>query len=269
MPGGWWCREWAVGERRSTGLQPPWTAESRAVLVAESGFTALAVSAIAVCCSSNWYTLPLAVYAGITAVVLMAWLVCTTMDPAPPQQTTPADARYCRLCKKSVPGLDHHCMWLNTCIGSCNYPAFFILAWAGTLQHACAVAFCVAVATSTAWGRQSPPLTDGEYAHLAIAAACGAIGVACFGALATFHTYLRCFRGIGTYEWLVERAAARRKLELIREEDVARRVEQLKLRASSTQPAPDAEGVSITPDGPTVAEDGGGNVTASSGGVRE
>ena len=32
--------------------------------------------------------------------------------------------RHCRFCDKCAKGFDHHCKWLNTCIGSINYKYF-------------------------------------------------------------------------------------------------------------------------------------------------
>jgi hypothetical protein len=32
--------------------------------------------------------------------------------------------RHCSICNKCVMGFDHHCIYLNTCIGSRNYPLF-------------------------------------------------------------------------------------------------------------------------------------------------
>ncbi|RYG50260.1 hypothetical protein EON66_12030 [archaeon] len=42
--------------------------------------------------------------------------------------------RYCRICAKMVPGLDHHCSWLNTCVGKRTYAIFFVLVLAGTAR---------------------------------------------------------------------------------------------------------------------------------------
>lgn len=32
---------------------------------------------------------------------------------------------HCRVCDNCVQVLDHHCVWLDTCIGKRNYPQFF------------------------------------------------------------------------------------------------------------------------------------------------
>ena len=35
--------------------------------------------------------------------------------------------KHCRFCKKCILFFDHHCVWLNNCIGSLNYKKFIIL----------------------------------------------------------------------------------------------------------------------------------------------
>lgn len=36
-------------------------------------------------------------------------------------------SKHCQVCQKCVIGFDHHCLWLNCCIGSRNYTQFITL----------------------------------------------------------------------------------------------------------------------------------------------
>ena len=37
-----------------------------------------------------------------------------------------SNAKHCKICDKCIYGFDHHCKWLNTCIGTRNYKYFSI-----------------------------------------------------------------------------------------------------------------------------------------------
>jgi len=155
----------------------------------------------------------LTIYTLLLVAVLISWLVCSYYDPnedagcfCPCMKEAQKEKKYCATCKKHVPGLDHHCVWLNTCIGRRTYPYFYALAACGTFMstlHA-----VVAILLLTDW-------FDEEKAEDAVGSVVtykvlisivfvGAVAlIIAFGILFGFHTML-LFKKKGTYAWLLD-----------------------------------------------------------------
>ena len=125
---------------RRCGLEPPLAMQQVLALVAYVAATALCF----------WVEARRELQASVAvaaAIVLFCFLHVSLVDPA--QDATGLEKRcvaafypfrpeasrshylnrasYCAQCRKCVWGLDHHCPWLNTCIGRRNYPTFFAL----------------------------------------------------------------------------------------------------------------------------------------------
>lgn len=106
--------------------------------------------------------------------------------------------RHCRKCDKCVAGFDHHCLWLNTCIGTRNYGRWLLLLAAlccWTLLSSCISAFalfrCHARGRTLAVGHRPAVLVTGSLATLATTWLLLLLGL---------HVYFSVM-GITTLEW--------------------------------------------------------------------
>ncbi|RLN50274.1 hypothetical protein BBJ29_003523 [Phytophthora kernoviae] len=158
-------------------------------------------------------------------LLVTSWKSCETTDPAAPIEDSLPNGwigvrlsgprwektRYCALCRKAVPGLDHHCTWLQTCIGKNNYAQFFTVAITGTVQFVLQVVY----AGFTLLWLHSHPLSDaGDFGYFVegCLVTCLAISMPCmfmYFVLVGFHLWLM-YLGYGTYEWMLRRRKEQR-----------------------------------------------------------
>jgi len=156
----------------------------------------------------------------LNAVVLfvhvLCWLWCELTDPAvdggftwPCMAKAQQKARYCAICNKQVLGLDHHCTWLNTCVGKRSYPAFFALVTIGTFMYWFHV--IVYILILTVWDAErvqarAEDVLGSEIAFqvlLSLATLFAAGLAVSLSILFVFHVFLQ-FTGLGTYAWMIE-----------------------------------------------------------------
>ena len=205
---------------RVNGCDPPFSVEQIGAFFLELFFTTLTLAVISLYADRPG---PLAIclilYLLCFLTVVVSYIYCSSVDPAAPNidyfllpTRKSTSSRYCRLCSKSIPGLDHHCIWLNTCIGARNYWAFYVLASAGLLQHILQLILCVLVATPFAWKMSNSDRGENGPAFAGIVSSLSVIGIIAFGSLWLFHSYLLT-QGIGTYDWLLRRSERRAKRE--------------------------------------------------------
>eukprot|EP01087_Luapelamoeba_hula_P011370 TRINITY_DN3081_c0_g1_i1.p1 TRINITY_DN3081_c0_g1~~TRINITY_DN3081_c0_g1_i1.p1 ORF type:complete len:624 (-),score=82.58 TRINITY_DN3081_c0_g1_i1:16-1887(-) len=83
------------------------------------------------------------------------------LDSIPPLCTTCLDGRplrskHCRSCDGCVARMDHHCTWINNCVGANNHLAFLMLLVLIILMHAMFLFLCYIVVSThgdaSAWG---------------------------------------------------------------------------------------------------------------------
>lgn len=115
------------------------------------------------------------------------------------------ESRYCGLCYKNSPGLDHHCTWLNTCIAESNYEAFYCLVVSATCQTL--LQTVIGILMCTLWQSEVKANAAEGWDQAVIAllwihnAACLSLTNS-FVLLAGFHTYLLRV-GMGTYDFIL------------------------------------------------------------------
>ncbi|RHY95304.1 hypothetical protein DYB35_007099 [Aphanomyces astaci] len=196
------------------------------------------------------------------ALLVVAWISCERCNPGEISSGETCESsswlgvvldgprwdktRYCAICRKTIPGMDHHCTWystfisifpvfhsyailprLNTCIGRRNYAQFFTIAVCGNILfmlQAVVSVYC------SSWNYTAHLPTDGAVRGLAQSAfvVSAVVSVPClvmYSTLLAFHVYLS-WQGYGTYDYFlkrrdVQRAERRKKRDAQMEAQVA------------------------------------------------
>lgn len=233
--------------RRVHGLQRPLHPQQIAGWIALFGLSAGAILILVPALAEPLQAPLLALLTGLLAVHLSSHIAALLLDPADPRlralarrpvppldrtkyahviergqchlceiQTSGPRTKHCSVCNKCVERFDHHCKWLNHCVGARNYFAFVICVAsavaASLLVVAMSVAELVLYHLDQGWlvlasQKHNSTLLDHVPDHRPFLVAVG-----CLGALAAiaaalllhlylFHLYISCL-GITTYEYI-------------------------------------------------------------------
>jgi hypothetical protein len=223
------CSEDYEARTRVNGFERPWTNDQLVSWAAEPSAAAVFYLWVSAFTDGATRISLLAVFSVLLALHLVCWVQCSVVDPSrnqgmawPCMREAQKETRYCASCQKYIPGLDHHCTWLNTCIGKAQYPYFFGLVVIGTAMFW--LEFCVFVALffpgglRSAWVEVKAAEVLGSlttyYVLLALSTAFVASLACGLSVLFAFHMFLQV-KGMGTYAWFIhQREVEQRRSKL-------------------------------------------------------
>ena len=174
------------------------------------------------------------IYTTFCTVAIAAWFYTSLVDAAlPPSgveklccvpfycfKKAQLKKRYCAVTRKSVPGMDHYCRWMNTAIGSRNYVGFFTVISSSTILFIHQGVFSI-VSFVTINFSEPGSLSSTNTVLLNVCSVIlflGALGgISSHGVLLLFHCYL-IKKQFGTYDFLIERSKAKEKTGSRKEE---------------------------------------------------
>ena len=117
-------------------------------------------------------------------------------------------SRHCKACDRCVQNFDHHCMWINNCVGELNYRSFFVMILAAFANLSLYVTALIVLTMQAIKGA--------SLASFVVAWLSGGIN-AIFAILLANLIVLHCYlmhKGISTYEFIMaQREEERRRNE--------------------------------------------------------
>lgn len=109
----------------------------------------------------------------------------------------PVRTHHCSKCKECVLKMDHHCVWLSTCIGHANYKFFLVfLAWS---LAGCGFCFGVMLQEVIWEGARGGGLSGRSAQFIVVLVVAGVLGMACLSLL-LYHLGLLVPQNMSTVE---------------------------------------------------------------------
>lgn len=232
-------------KKRLIGLEKPFALEQQFTWIVQVLNTTLFyVIASLYLNNDNIKTICIIIYSGLLLLAIIMWCYLSLVDPAtnvdestwfcPCMRKSQESARFCQVCKKTTIGLDHHCVWLNTCVGKKNYPHFYILILTFSIQYS--LQLYMGVRLYFDWGPISKDITFYIVNTLHMIAISGVwLG---FMALWLFHCYLLIL-GFGTYDFIANKRE--REMEEKRARDFDPEKERIKQERITKKKAAERE----------------------------
>jgi palmitoyltransferase ZDHHC1/11 len=145
------------------------------------------------------------VHSILFAFVVFSWLSVSTINPeldegsiSRPSLCVYKDqsVHFCYECYKNVVGIDHHCTWLNTCIGMKNYMHFFSLIFLCTFLLFIQSSVCIYILCSQ-------ELSVSIFVWILLLGIFSIVLGCSVGSLLGFHIYLTFIVRKTTYQWVL------------------------------------------------------------------